>query len=78
MDTATEARIREAFATTLKDTTKLIIAQRIGSVKDADRIIVMDDGKIVDIGSHGELIARCEEYQEIYYSQVEKQEEVTA
>ena len=75
VDTATEARIREAFATTLKDTTKLIIAQRIGSVKEADRIIVMDDGRIADIGTHSELISRCEEYREIYYSQVDRKEE---
>ena len=78
VDTATERRINEAFATELKDTTKLIIAQRIGSVKDADRIIVMDDGRITDIGKHEELIRRCHEYQEIYYSQVEREEEVPA
>ena len=75
VDTATEAKIREAFATTLKDTTKLIIAQRIGSVKDADRIIVMDDGKIVDIGSHKELYGRCNEYREIYHSQMDAKAE---
>lgn len=75
VDTATEKRINEAFAKELKDTTKLIIAQRIGSVKNADRIIVMNDGTVVDIGSHDELIARCKEYQEIYYSQMEKKEE---
>ncbi|MBQ9420904.1 MAG: ABC transporter ATP-binding protein [Lachnospiraceae bacterium] len=78
VDTATERMINAAFANELKDTTKLIIAQRIGSVKDADRIIVMDDGKIVDIGKHNELIGRCHEYQEIYYSQVERKEEVPA
>ncbi len=75
VDTATEARINEAFASELKDTTKLIIAQRIGSVINADRIIVMDDGRIVDIGTHKELMGRCEEYQEIYYSQKERTEE---
>ena len=75
VDTATEARIREAFGTTLKDTTKLIIAQRIGSVRDADRIIVMDDGMIVDQGSHEELMGRCREYQEIYYSQMDAKSE---
>ena len=78
VDTATERRINEAFAAELKDTTKLIIAQRIGSVRNADRIIVMDDGHIVDIGKHEELIGRCREYQEIYYSQIEKEEEVPA
>ena len=75
VDTATEARIREAFATTLKDTTKLIIAQRIGSVRDADRIIVMDDGKIVAQGTHGELLKISEEYREIYYSQMDADSE---
>ncbi|MCQ2400545.1 MAG: ABC transporter ATP-binding protein/permease [Lachnospiraceae bacterium] len=75
VDTATEGRIREAFATALKDTTKLIIAQRIGSVRDADRIIVMDDGKIVDIGNHKQLMRRCEEYREIYYSQMDADSE---
>ena len=78
VDTATERRINEAFAAELKDTTKLIIAQRIGSVRNADRIIVMDDGHIVDIGKHEELIGRCREYQEIYYSQIEKNEAVPA
>ena len=72
VDTATERRINEAFSNELKDTTKLIIAQRIGSVKNADRIIVMDDGRITAIGTHDELIRSCREYQEIYYSQGEK------
>ena len=75
VDTATEKRINEAFADELKNTTKLIIAQRISSVKNADRIIVMDDGRIMDIGSHEELMARCGEYREIYYSQMEKKTE---
>ena len=75
VDTATEKRINEAFATELKDTTKLIISQRIGSVKNADRIIVMDDGCISDIGTHEELIERSEVYKEIYYSQNEKEKE---
>lgn len=76
VDTATEAKIRESFSTTLKDTTKLIIAQRISSVIDADQIIVMDEGQIVGEGKHEELLAECEAYQEIYYSQMDK--EVTA
>ena len=79
VDTATERRINEAFNSELKGTTKLIIAQRVSSVKDADRIIVMEDGSIVDIGTHEELISRCEEYKAIYYSQVDKEkEEVSA
>lgn len=78
VDTATEARIRESFNTTLKDTTKFIIAQRIGSVESADKIIVLDDGKIVGLGTHEELIHSCEAYQEIYYSQRDKDKEVSA
>jgi ATP-binding cassette subfamily B protein len=73
VDTATESRIREAFATSLKDTTKIIIAQRITSVMEADKILVLDDGKIVDMGSHEELLANSETYQEIYYSQKDKE-----
>jgi len=74
VDTATEKRIRESFRTDLKSTTKLIIAQRISSVIDADKIIVMDDGRISNIGTHDELMKSCEEYQEIYYSQMDKEE----
>lgn len=74
VDTATEAKIRQAFRTDLKETTKLIIAQRISSVADADQIIVLEDGKILDMGTHDELMQRCEAYQEIYYSQKEKEE----
>ena len=66
VDTATEAQIRKSFSTTLKDTTKLIIAQRISSVEDADRILVMDEGQIVGQGTHKELLESCETYQEIY------------
>lgn len=73
VDTATEARIRECFATTLKNTTKFIIAQRIGSVEHADKILVIDDGKIIGQGTHEELMAGCEAYQEIYYSQKERE-----
>ncbi len=73
VDTATESRIRESFSTSLKDTTKVIIAQRITSVMDADRILVMDEGKIVGEGKHMELLKSCEAYQEIYYSQMDKE-----
>ncbi len=73
VDTATEAKIRECFRTTLKDTTKFIIAQRISSVEEADEIIVLDDGRIIGKGTHEELIKSCEAYQEIYYSQRDKE-----
>lgn len=69
VDTATEKQIREAFRNELADSTKIIIAQRITSVKDADIIIVMNEGKIAGIGTHYELLASNEPYQEIYYSQ---------
>lgn len=69
VDTATEAQIRNAFRNELADSTKIIIAQRITSVKDADMIIVMNDGKIDSVGTHDELLASNEAYQEIYYSQ---------
>ena len=72
VDTATEAEIRGAFRTTLKDTTKFIIAQRISSVEDADKIIVLDDGKIIGMGRHDELLASCEAYREIYETQYGK------
>ena len=75
VDTATEAQIRKAFKEELNESTKIIIAQRITSVKDADVIIVMDDGCITGIGTHDELIVNNEEYREIYYSQQERKEE---
>ena len=78
VDTATEAKIRESFSTTLKDTTKIIIAQRIGSVESADKIIVLDDGRIIGMGTHEELMKNCEAYQEIYYSQRDREKEVSA
>ena len=73
VDTATEAKIRESFYTTLKDTTKIIIAQRISSVIDADNIIVLDEGKIVAEGTHDELLKTSKDYQDIYYSQMDKE-----
>jgi len=72
VDTATEAKIREGLKNELKDTTKIIIFQRISSVIDADKIIVIDDGKIVGMGTHAELMEKCEAYTEIYYSQMDK------
>jgi len=74
VDTATERKIRDAFENELKDTTKIIIAQRISSVKDADRILVVDDGKIVGEGTHASLYKDCEAYREICISQEEKEE----
>lgn len=73
VDTATEAKIRESFSGSLKNTTKIIIAQRISSVMEANKIIVMDEGKIVGMGTHKELLENCETYQEIYYSQMDKE-----
>lgn len=73
VDTATEAKIRESFGTTLKDTTKIVIAQRITSVMEADEILVLEEGQIVGKGSHEELLAGCQAYQEIYYSQMDKE-----
>lgn len=74
VDTATEAQIREAFATDLPDCTKIIIAQRISSVKDADFIIVMNDGCVTGVGTHDELLENNEEYSEIFYSQMDRKE----
>ena len=75
VDTATEARIREAFHNELADSTKLVIAQRITSVMEADQIIVMDDGRVTGIGTHDELMKNNKEYQEIYDSQMSRKEE---
>ena len=69
VDTATDARIREAFAKKIPGTTKLIIAQRISSVQDADRIVVLDDGRIGGIGTHRELLDNNKIYKEIYEAQ---------
>ncbi|MBR3508736.1 MAG: ABC transporter ATP-binding protein [Lachnospiraceae bacterium] len=68
-DTATDAKIRKAFAEEIPNTTKLIIAQRISSVEHADRIIVMNDGKVDGIGTHEELLANNEIYRDVYEAQ---------
>ena len=78
VDTATEAKIRQSFDTALKETTKIIIAQRINSVEHADQIIVLDNGKIIGKGTHNQLIESCEAYQEIYYSQKDREKEEEA
>ncbi len=75
VDTATEAQIRTALASDLPGCTKIIIAQRISSVRDADEIIVMNDGAITGIGTHAYLLENNAEYGEIYYSQMERKEE---
>ena len=76
VDTATETKIRMAFNNELKNSTKIVIAQRITSVKDADMIIVVNEGQVTGVGTHEELLKNNQEYQEIYYSQMDK--EVTA
>ena len=73
VDTATEAKIRESLYHDLKDTTKIIIAQRISSVQEADQILVLEDGKIIGPGTHEELLKTCEEYSEIYTTQIGNQ-----
>ena len=71
VDTATDARIRQAFREAIPGTTKLIIAQRISSVMDADRIIVLDDGRLNGFGTHEELLQSNEIYRDVYESQTQ-------
>lgn len=73
VDTATEAKIRENFNTTLGDATKIIIAQRISSVLNADKIIVIEEGRVVGIGKHEQLLKNCKTYYDIYESQMSKE-----
>ena len=72
VDTATEAAIRTAFREDLKDTTKFIIAQRLSSLEYADRILVLEDGRIIGEGTQEKLLASCEAYREIYETQYGK------
>ena len=69
MDTKTDALIRQAFLEEIPDTTKIIIAQRVSSVQDADQIVVMDGGKINAVGTHEELLKSNQIYREVYESQ---------
>ena len=73
VDTATEAKIRESFDSELEGTTRIIIAQRVLSVMNADKIVVLDHGRIVDTGTHDELLRSCQAYTEIYYSQMDRE-----
>ena len=73
VDTRTDALIRKAFREEIPNTTKIIIAQRVSSIEDADKIIVLDDGEIAGVGTHDELLKDCTVYQEIYYSQYPEQ-----
>ena len=74
LDYKTERTVRGLLKEEIKDCTKLIVAQRIGTIKDADKIIVLDEGKIVGIGKHEKLMRSCEVYREIAYSQLSKEE----
>lgn len=74
LDYKTDRALREALKKECKDATKLIVAQRIGTIRDADRIIVLDEGKIAGIGTHSELMANCDVYRQIAYSQLSKEE----
>ncbi|MDI9419650.1 MAG: ABC transporter ATP-binding protein [Bacillota bacterium] len=73
VDTATEAKIRESFDSELEGTTRIIIAQRVLSVMNADKIVVLDHGRIVGTGTHDELLRSCQAYTEIYYSQMDRE-----
>ena len=75
VDTRTDAQIRQALRKYAPDTTKIIIAQRVASVQDADRIILLDKGRITDMDSHEELLRTSEIYRNLYESQMSGKEE---
>ncbi len=74
LDFATDARVRASLSRELSDATVIIVAQRVGTIMNADQIVVMDGGRVVGIGTHGELLATNETYQEIVYSQLSREE----
>lgn len=74
LDYKTDRKLREALKKESADVTKLIVAQRIGTIRDADRIVVLDDGSVAGIGTHDELMRNCEIYRQIAYSQLSKEE----
>ena len=74
LDYRTDAKLRAGLARQLKDTTRLIVAQRIGTIRDADKIIVLDEGRMVGMGTHEELLKTCPVYQEIARSQLSSEE----
>jgi ATP-binding cassette subfamily B protein len=74
LDYKTDRELRTRLNTDCRDCTKLIVAQRIGTIRDADRIVVLDEGQVVGMGSHAELMESCPVYQQIAYSQLSKEE----
>jgi ATP-binding cassette, subfamily B, multidrug efflux pump len=74
LDTATDARLRAALKRSVKDATVIVVAQRVSSILDADQILVMEDGRIIDRGTHEELLTSSETYQEIVSTQLRAEE----
>ena len=74
LDFKTDAKLRKALKSETKDATVLIVAQRISTILDADQIVVLDEGRVVGIGKHNELLKNCEVYKEIALSQLSKEE----
>jgi subfamily B ATP-binding cassette protein MsbA len=78
VDVDSERKIREAMTTFMKDRTSLVIAHRIATIVQADRIVVMDRGRIVDVGDHESLLARCDLYKTLYYTHLHGHSESAA